>query len=508
MLAQGRPKPPDAPLATLARIRGAQRLAGVDARAAALGLGPGMALADARAMHPGLIVADADRLAEAECLAGIAGWCRRFTPLAALDGDDVMMDVSGVAHLFGGEEALCRDIETRLARQGFAARAGIGPSPEAAWALARFAHVRILPGDVDAARLPDIFGDFPLAALALPQETIAALTATGLRRIGDVVMRPRAPLAARFGARLFERLDALLGGSKSAISPRFEAPAYMAERRFAEGLAQAPAIEATILVLARDICAMLERHGEGARRIGLTLFRVDGVTRHVDAGTSRPLRDAAGIARLLQEKIAALGEDGLETGYGFDVIRLAALAVEREDGSTPKLVAGAGLAKLADADDLADLVDRLGARLGLRRVMRLMPQGTHLPEFAITGTAAAHVSAITQAKAWQAAQAVPAGAPIRPVQMLQKPEPIETIAAVPDGPPLKFRWRRMMHEVAAIEGPERIAPEWWKASAAHNLTRDYFRAEDLDGQRFWLFREGLFGTQTVRPKWFLHGMFG
>ena len=509
MRMQGSPKPADVPLACVLKIRGAHRLARVDARAVALGLAPGMALADARAMHPALLVADADPVAEAETLRHIAGWCRRFTPLAALDGAAVMMDVSGVAHLFGGEEALCRDIEHRLARQGFAARTGIGPNPEAAWALARFGRAAILPEATGPARLAKIFQPFPLAALALPDAILADLARAGLHQIGDVLMRPRAPIAARFGRALFARLDALLGGGKSAISPRFEAPAYLAERRFAEGLAQVPAIAATIGVLARDLCSLLERHGEGARKIGLTLFRVDGVVKQVEAGTSRPLRDPASMARLMDERIAALGEEGLETGYGFDVIRLAALAVEPLMPATAQWT-GTDLAAPPEENDIAELVDRLGARLGLRRVTRLLPEGTHIPEFAVRSVAAASVSPAAVAKAWRSARMEQAGekTPVRPIRLLQNPEPIDTIAAVPDGPPLKFRWRRMMHEVAAIEGPERIAPEWWKDAGGQAMTRDYFRAEDAGGQRFWLYREGLFGAQAARPKWFVHGLFG
>ena len=511
-LRRASPKPPDAPFATIARIKGAYRLASLDAQAAKLKLRPGMALADARAQYPGLVVADADAVAEAACRVSIADWCRRFTPLAAFDPvNGIMLDVSGVAHLFGGEAALCDDIERRLAAQGFAARTGIGPGPEAAWALARFAHVKILPADIGTARLPRIFGDFPLAALGLGDEKIADLAQAGLRRIGDIVVRPRAPIAARFGAVLLARLDALMGMTKSAISPRFEAPAYVSERRFAEGLAHSHAIEATILTLAKDLCTLLERHGEGARQLGLTLFRVDGLVRHVDAGTSRPLRDPAAIARLFAERIEALGENGLETGYGFDVIRLAALVVERDGVAQAQLAVAAdelAVTSPAAEAEMADLIDRLGARLGLRRITRLLPQGTHIPEFATVPVAASAVSAGAAAQQWQAA-GLPAasGAPSRPVKLLHRPEPIDTIAAVPDGPPLRFRWRRIMHEVAAIEGPERIAPEWWKNAGADSLTRDYFRAEDRGGQRFWLFREGLFNAETARPRWYVHGLF-
>ncbi len=98
------------------------------------------------------------------------------------------------------------------------------------------------------------------------------------------------------------------------------------------------------------------------------------------------------------------------------------------------------------------------------------------------------------------------GAPARPLRLFVRPEPIEALAEVPDGPPLRFRWRRVLHDVAATEGPERIAAPWWRRANAP--TRDYFRAEDSRGRRFWLYREGLFGCETAQAKWFVHGVFG
>ncbi len=487
-------------LATVAKIKNAQRLVAVDKAAASRGLKPGMALADARALLPGLRCFAADAAAEAATLASITDWCRRFTPLAALDPPDgAILDVSGAAHLFGGEAKLLVEIETRLAAQGFAASAGLGPTPEAAWALARFGKECLLQPDCAEPEMTRRLGALPLAALRLDEKTLAELAQAGLRRIDDILLRPRAPLAARFGSFLFEKLDAMLGRAKTPISPRFEAPSYLAERRFAEPISRRECVEATIFALAQELAHLLRRHGEGARRLDASLFGVDGRVKHLSAGTSRPLRDPRMIARLFREKIEAAcanadGDDPLEAGFGFDVLRLSALAVDRQDEEQANW-----LAPVEDSQDLADLIDRLGARLGLRRVTRLSLVDTHWPEFAVAAVPASST------------QMVPDPHPAseerehRPIRLLQHPEPIETIASVPDGPPIKFRWRRVLHEIAAIEGPERIAPEWWKNEAA--LTRDYFRAEDNAGRRFWLFREGLYETETARPRWFMHGLF-
>jgi protein ImuB len=498
------------PRVTIAKVKGAQRLAALDAEAVRLGLRPHMPLADARAMYPQLDVHEADPAGDLTTRDAIADWCRRFTPFAAADGPEgVLLDISGVAALFGGEEALRADLTARLAAQGFASETAIAPNPAAAWALARYGgRLRLIEEAASPETLARLFAPFPLAALRLEASVIGRLAQAGLKRVGDLLLRPRAPLAARFGRDLHHRLDLLLGQAKAPISPRFEAPAFVAERRFAEGLGRREDIEATIEALARDLCGLLARHGEGARRLDLTLYRVDGVVKHLTLGTGRPLRDPLALTRLFRERIEALGEDGLETGYGFDVIRLAALAAERLEASEEGWLAEGG-----EAADVADLIDRLGARFGLGRVSRLACGDSHQPERA---TRSLPATAAPQERA--AARKMEAGVPnagmtgtprealpTRPLRLIEPPDPITTIAAVPDGPPLQFKWRRVTHQVAAIEGPERIGPDWWRPQKG--VTRDYFRAEDTDGRRFWLFREGLY-YETAEPRWFLHGLFG
>ncbi len=506
-----------APIATVTKVKGAFRLVAVDRLAAALGLKPGIALADARAMHPRLDIRDADTKGDLATRDGIVDWCRLFTPLAAPDGENAaMLDITGAAHLFGGEVALMDTMVGRLVRQGFSASVAIAATPGAAWALARYGNGRRLVTEgTGMAECAKLFAPMPLAALRLDETLIARLGQAGLRRVGDLLLRPRAPIAARFGTAIHHRLDVLLGRARDPISPRFEAPAFVAERRFAEGIARREDVEATIQALAYDLCGLLARHGEGARQLDVSLFRVDGMVKHLAAGTSRPLRDPLVMARLFRERIEAAGEDGLDTGYGFDVVQLAALSAERLDQAQP------GWGAATESSDIADLVDRLGARFGLGRVTRLVLADTHRPERAATAVAAATAIPVKR----RGATAVLALAdmadvenlkgleedailPARPIRLLDRPEPIDTIAGVPDGPPLRFCWRRVTHHVAAIEGPERIGPDWWKRGQGTDTshTRDYFRAEDTDGQRFWLYREGLY-RDTSEPRWFLHGFF-
>ena len=529
-----------APLAAVAKVNNAERLVCVDAEAARLGLTIGLSLADARARHPNLVAVESAPMEEARLLERLCDWCSRFTPLAALDcADGLMLDISGVAHLFGGEEALIEDCRDRLAAQGFTVAAGVGGNPLAAWALARFSRVKIAPDPLSDKAFAKLFHDLPLAALGLDDKTVADLARAGLRRIGDIALRPRAPIAARFGPMPIARLDALKGLERSSIAPRFRPPDFCAERRFASPVQTFQAIEATLCKLADDLVVLLERQAKGARRIELELYRVDGDVRRIRVGASRPLNEARAIVRLIAERLASRDEEPIDAGYGVDLMRLACLAAE------PLAPSQAELERAHEAERaraLAELLDRLSARLGARAVTRRELIEAHLPEQAEAAAPATLGQARLrgenrhcQERSDEAIQrnAEPTtvsgllrhspsqtgvsrrpmarndglnSAPARPLRLFVRPEPIEALAEVPDGPPLRFRWRRVLHDIAAIEGPERIAAPWWRRVGAP--TRDYFRAEDSEGRRFWLYREGLWGRETAQAKWFVHGVFG
>ena len=561
---QGRENVPlPAPLAIIARVKSALRLTALDETAERLGLSRGMALADARAMIPALAVADDDPAADAALIEAIADWAERYTPLVAIDPSDrhpgLILDITGCAHLFGGELDLVADCRARLTRQGFDARATIADTPGAAVALARYGaeSISVVPPGGTAGALKSL----PLAALRLPPETVAAMDRVGLKRIGQIVGAPRAPLAARFGRTLIRRLDQALGSDEEAISPRRPAPALIAERRFAEPIGLEEDVAAALASLAATLSQTMETHGVGARLLEFSLFRVDGVVSRIAVGTGRPLRNAKRIGALFKEKFAG-SSDALDAGFGFDMVRLsvteaAPLALTQVD------LDGAG----DETNDLDGLIDRIGARLGAHAVGRLAPRDSHIPEraeaFAEYGAPDGdpHLSSPFQGEEEPAAslkqpptssvvvaaqdahwsgrsrhavvqqmppppergrmgggQDTPSGVlpslsleecgpsePIsRPLRLFARPEPVEAIAEVPDGPPVRFRWRRTLYRVARAEGPERIAAEWWHDDA---LTRDYFRVEDPVGHRFWLFREGLYERETPAPRWYLHGVF-
>jgi protein ImuB len=491
-IARCSPAPDDAPLIAVAPVKSALLIAALNNAAALLGLKTGMALADARAMYPALAAVDADPQADQALLESIADWCDRYTPLVGLDAPDgLLLDVTGCAHLFGGEAALCRDLVGRLARQGLQARAAVADTVGCAWGVARYGTAFV----VQKGAVREALSPLPLAALRISSDIVAALAQMGLKRIADVLDRPRASLAARFGQDFIRRIDQALGREDEPITPRLPLPAAMAEQRFPDPIALEADILGTIEHLARELSGLLERRGEGARLLQVALFRADGKVHRLEIGTAEPVRDPQRIRRLFADRLAVVG-DACDPGFGFDMVRLSAFMTERH------VPAQTGLGA-ADPAALAHLIDRLGARFGLHRVCRLMPQNTHIPEFAVAAVPA-HV--VRRAPAIAAIEQ-DSLAPVRPIRLFQHPEPIEAVAEVPDGPPVRFRWRRVLHEIAVSEGPERIAMEWWRDTEGRALTRDYFRVESKEGARMWLYREGLYGREIAQPRWFLHGLF-
>ncbi len=480
-------------------------LVAIDDAAERLGLHIGLALAQARAMHPALEAVAEDADADAALLEAIADWCLRYTPLVACDAPDgLLLDISGCAHLYGGEHELVADLAGRIERAGFAFRIAIAGSIGAAWAAAHFGE----PASYACGDERSLLEPLPLTALRLAPATVAALARVGLKRIGDIVDLPRAPLTARFGADLLRQLDRALGHEHEPLNPRLPVAPYVAEQRFAEPIAREEDVLGIVERLAAQLKFALERRGDGARRIELTLFRTDGEVRRLAAGTSRPLRDPGDIRALFVERLTALA-DAFDPGFGFDMARLSVMVAE----PCPPEQIGIG----GDEDDdrqVDQLVDRLSARLGARRVRRLIAQDSHIPEIAAAALPAQAAVAAADG-GWDAYRHYRAETELspRPLRLLTRPEPIEAVAEVPDGPPLRFRWRRALHEVIAADGPERIEGAWWSEHGGHpsgNLARDYFRVEDKTGLRFWLFRAGLYRDLTqgaAAPTWFLHGTF-
>lgn len=520
----------DRAAATVVWHDGCPRLAAVNPHARAAGLRPRMRLADARALLPDLVTVAGEPQADLRLIEAIAGWCDRYTPWVAIDpmggalADDIektcsaggfggdaglLLDVTGCTHLFGegeaGERALLTDLVTRLARRDLSCRAAMADTAGAAWALARFAE-RQADLFCPSRGQRDALGSLPVEGLRLDPPVLETFLKLGLRRIGDLYPMPRAPLVRRFGDQPLNRLDQALGTLAEPIEPRRLPPAFRTRLAFAEPIGRAEDIAAATSRLLAALCRQFEQAGVGARQLEIALYRVDGSVDRTSIGTSRPNRDNPKLMKLFEER---LGE--LDPGFGVELMILAAPEVEAWSGTQDALPDQNAPGIASGVDGMIDLADRLALRLGSENVVRLLSRDSHLPER--VQVAAAVSSKPAAAGAWRRVASLKGA---RPTRLLQRPEPVEVTAFVPDDPPSVFHWRRHAHRIVRADGPERIANEWWRPRSdgthppAGTLppVRDYYRVEDDDGGRFWLFRDGPYqlaanGQPTAR--WFLHG---
>lgn len=469
-----------------------RRLYAVDEAAAALGLYPGQKATDAAALCPGLVLADADPEGDRAALLALADWCVRVSPAVAPDPPDgLLIDIAGLAHLWGGEDALVADLLDRLAANGLPARAAVADTAGAAWALAQFGGDRIIapPGGQAA-----LLATLPVAALRLEPVAAAQLPRLGLRRIGQLAGLPRDQVTRRFGPGPLLRLDQALGRAEETLAFRRPPSPWFDRLAFAEPISVLPDLVRAAGDIATRLCARLEAEGMGARRFEIAFHRLDGQTGRARIGLSLAGRDPARITRLIVPRLEAI-----DPGFGVEVVTLIAEGVEPLAPRQGRLDADAAA---APQDGLAPLVDRLVNRLGGERVWRSDPVESHVPERAVRR--APPLAPAGSAAGWDPERP-------RPVRLFRQPEPVTVMARLPDDPPLQFRWRGRVHRVARAEGPERIAEEWWRRpfeEAGPGRLRDYYRVEDVDGGRFWLFRAGLYGAADAPPRWWLHGLFG
>ncbi len=493
----------DHPCVVVAKLNNALQISALNDAAVDIGLETGLPLANVRAICPDVQVFDADEAADKKLLGDIADWCDRFTPLVALDPPyGLSLDISGCAHLFGGEASMLRTVCSALARQGFIVNAAIASTPVCARTMTRAARSCIVPDGEEARAVSPL----PVFALGADDAIMRGLRRAGLKTIGDVAARAPHEITARFGAAFTGLLQQALGQGDAPISPRKPVPDYMVEKRFAEPVATDNVIAAILSGLAQMLVAAMERHGKGARRLEARFFRTDGAVRIITVDAGQPITKANVVDRLFRERLDALA-DPLDPGFGFDLIRLSASHVEIVVQEQRVFDT-----RTQDNDDVAALIDRIAARIGGKRVVVHLPRDTHIPErAAMAAPAQQHLAAASQA-IWPAR--VEAEPPLRPLRLFERPEEINVVAMFPDGPPAQFTWRRARHRIAYAEGPERLATEWWRQSLDLNpvqnresRTRDYFRIEDDGGCRFWLYREGVYQREVKTFRWFMQGVF-
>ena len=514
--------PPDQPLALVTSGAHGLTISAVNAVAAREGVAIGTALADARAALPALVSRPAELDADRVALLKLARWAGRYGPNRHADGDDgLWIDITGVAHLFGGEDNLLNDLTRRLASFGVSAQVGLADTLGAAHGLARFGCPQGAAWVIAPEALTrEAIAPLPVEALRLDAPRVLLLKRLGLRRIGQLYDIPRDSLARRFrskdaAAAVLTRLDQALGVANEPRRPMQTPPVLSVMRSFAEPLISSEALEAIVAELCAELASALATKDFGAKAVRLALFRTDGTCADVAAALSQPSRDGPHIMGLLKEKLAVI-----DAGFGIDVLRLDAVRVERH-GVRQDTFAAAGSRAGPGA-----LIDKLSNRFGPAAVLVLRSRQSHIPERAEVRVPALKAETppprgggvLTYEPPWPyKGGPYRAGAP-RPPFLLTRPEPIEVLAGVPDGPPARFTWRRVERRVACSQGPERIAPEWWRHIALTEdqkrpRPRDYYRVEDHDGASYWVFRYGLYGGENDDdaadpPRWFLHGLFG
>lgn len=480
-------------LAFTEQHHGAVRLAAVNALAWANGLRPGLSLADARARCPNLRTVATNPEADDAFLKRLAHIATSVSPSVALEKPNgLALDITGCAHLFGGEAGLVQRLVRALRSDGISlCRHAIAPTADMARALARFAPESACI--VDDNRL---VRTLPVAALECAHDDAIALKRAGLKTIGDIADRPSVMFTVRFSQAFTIKLGRILGEEDRRITPLRPPPPCRAEHRCAEAVISLDVIERLLAALASEVSEQLRARGEGGRVFENTFQRTDGAIRQIRVETSQPTRDAAVLMRLYRDRLDAIS-DPLDPGFGFDLIRLDVLRSEPYDERQIALDAHE-----ENREKAAQLIDRLSAMFGRARITQLKPCDTHLPERAQTIVAAADAAMVPNCPPRQ--HAIQTSLEPRPLFLYPHPHPIETDTS-DAGEPSSFRWRRIAHRIVHAVGPERISDEWWRPPSDFG-TRDYYRVESAEGRKFWIFRAHV-TAPAVPPKWFLHGLF-
>ncbi|WP_247711138.1 DNA polymerase Y family protein [Qipengyuania vesicularis] len=486
----------DKPLVLIADTAHGPRIEAANRAGAAAGARAGMMLADARTLCPEIMTAPSDPAGDLSFLEKLAVWAQRWGPWSAMDAPDgLLVDVTAVPHLFGGEERLVADVVEAFAGRELAVRCAIAPTAGAAWALSHYAvSGTIVDPPSEGEDLERALQNLPVAALRLDQDVVTVLRRLGLKKLGELTTIGRDAIQRRFrnrkspAANPLVRLDQLLGRVPEPLLPVVPQQMPLVQRRLMEPIRHRQLLDQVVEDLAEDMARELEGRGEGARRLELGLWRVDGEVTVRRLELAAATREAAHIVRLFATKL-----DDIDAGFGIEMLRLRAswaepLALEQDD-----IEAAAENHGIA----LSALVDRLTVRLGEGAVSRPVPFASHIPE---------------RAQRWQPPlEPEPASQGQlafhkRPLKLLERSEKIAVLYATPDGYPQRFRWRGEVHEVSRVEGPERIAPEWWRERGTTRL-RDYYRIEDQRGRRYWIYRLGIVGDgRGGAPEWYLQGL--
>ena len=471
------------PFVLAAPIHGRMVITATNPTAQGQGISVGMALADARAVFPGLEARDHNPEMPAQLLNELAEWCIRFTPVTAIDlPDGIILDVSGCTHLWGGDKPYLTEIITRCKQKGFAVRAAIADTIGAAWAFSRYATRSTI---IETARQSAALLELPTAALRIEAATADRLHKLGITRVKDIAVLPKSVLHRRFGEGLCRRLGQALGYENETITPVIPLEPYYERLPCLEPILTATGIEIALQRLLQSLCCRLQQEEKGLRLASFKGYRLDGKIEEINIGTIRPTHNTLHIFKLFEIKIATI-----HPALGIELFVLEASKVEDLPPMQEQIWAGTG--GLEDGR-VSELIDRLAGRIGAANIHRYIPDEHHWPERSVKIAASLEEM---PAIPWKTGLA-------RPVQLLPVPEPIEVAAPIPDYPPMLFRYKGKVHTIKKADGPERIEREWWYEEGEH---RDYYCVEDEEGCRYWVFRSGHY-SEDKSYQWFIYGFF-
>ncbi len=445
-----------------------------------------MPAAKAQAVFRGLMLIDADPVADSVALDRLGLWALgHYSPIVAVDGTDgIVLDTEGADHLQGGELPMITGIVNLFRAKKLTAKVAIADT----WGAAH-ACVRAIKRDtviVPRGEIVRAVEKLPISLLRLPEKVVQDLRVLGFQTVGELSNTPRAPIALRFGPEVGRRLDQMFGRMSDPIDPIRTADLVAVSRSFQEPIGAAETINKYVGRLVVQLVAELEKRGLGARRTDLIIHKVDNTVQAIRAGTAKPARDVAWLTKLFRDRT-----EKIEPGFGIEKLELIAVSAE-------PLVQEQKASSLVEEEtkDFTPLVD-IFANRG-QRVYRFAPFPSDIPERSVQRVSAvAEQSDVWWVRHWR-----------RPVRLFDRPEQIQAIAMMPDYPPATITWRGKRHRVRKADGPERVFGEWWRTPNELEAVRDYFVIENDGGERFWIFRAGDgIDPETGSHKWFMHGIF-
>ena len=478
-----RPKLKDLPFVLAAPERGRMVVRAANIMAEANDIVPGMVVADARAVFPSLEVIDNEPEMAVKLLNALAEWCIRYTPIVAVDmPNGLTLDVTGCAHLWGGERAYMRDITNRLSQSGYDIRVAIADTIGAAWAVCRYGQDTPI---VETGCQANALLSLPPAALRLETDVLQRMQKLGLYQIGNFIGMPRSVLRRRFGQPLLDRLDQAIGPSNEVITPIQPVEPYQERLPCMEPIVTATGIKIALQRLLEALCKRLVGEGKGLRSAIFKCYRMDGIIEQIDLVTTGPSCHAEHLFKLFELKIQTI-----EPALGIELFVLEAPNVEDMPLFQEALWSNTNSYQNTG---ILELLDRLAGRAGMKAINRYLPDEHYWPERSVKMAATFQEMPNT---AWRTDQS-------RPVLLLPKPEIIDVVSAlVPDYPPMLIRYKGKLHQIKKADGPERIEQEWWLEQGPY---RDYYCVENAQGERYWIFRLGPYAGN--KPEWFVHGFF-